>query len=179
MEELVVRLLDHWCLLSTYYVLSALTHFRTILWKSAEIYWPLDILAGPVLGPEDGKLFSGILSPNVEERFVKCFTPQIGLSGGLIYLLSSHPPQLWAIHQELGFLGCGGVRVIHGLWKYLESTPLSQFSQTPRNRLHIAWAIYSIMNLFYSGSVWALRPPAAFLLFYLLLSHSHLCSCSL
>lgn len=47
-------------------------------------------LADPMLGLQDGKLSSSVHNPIAEERPIMYFTPQIGPSGGLIYLLATH-----------------------------------------------------------------------------------------
>ena len=91
-KKVIVQLQNHWYLLIVYYVQSALTLQDNLLEVNRNILSTRH-LTDPVLGLQDGKLSPSVSSPIAEERLIMCFTPWIGLSGGLIYLLSTHPSQ--------------------------------------------------------------------------------------
>lgn len=153
----VVQLLNHWHLLSTYYVLSALTLQNNLLKINRNILstrhpgWPY-------FGPWGWQIILRHSSPNAEERPVMYFTPQTGLSGGLIYLLSTQLHHQRSIRSYIS-LALGMLEWSMGSEYSRNPAPSpSQFLQTPCNRLP-----YSASNLQYNEFVlfWFILGTAA------------------
>lgn len=118
----VVQLLNHWHLLSTYHVLSALTLQNNLLKINRNILstrhpgWPY-------IGPWGWQIILRHSQPKCRRKTCNVLhTTDRAIWGFNLPTLYSTSPS--TIYQELYFFGFGDVRVIHGLWVQPESSPL-------------------------------------------------------